>query len=322
MGYAGLLRGDLWNTRLVKRAVRGRPAPSEKSGMEAIPTESEQQPPELLSEGRRLMQEGDYEGAVAYFDWVMALDPEPFILASAHLNRLDALRKLGREQDAQDAEANWESVKQAAIERSATDIERRDPQSGLANEPTAPPKRTPEKRHTLICLACGGKNRSDGRFCVSCGAPLRGDTGSNPGRRDLTAEPAMPGYSPGGVHEDLPDGEAGVAHWTIRPELGIYFDLALLVSTALFAALVIVSIKFMYANSSCDGGNPLDVMLFPAFLMLGLSVALHISSASKRKGWLTYGGVALLVVALSATWFYNLIVTFPFLCGMDYFPQP
>ena len=78
---------------------------------------SEGQASDMLSEGRRLMQEGDYKGAVARFDEVMALETEPMTLASAHLNRLDALRKLGREQGAQAAEANWESVKRAALER-------------------------------------------------------------------------------------------------------------------------------------------------------------------------------------------------------------
>ena len=71
-----------------------------------------------LSEGRRLMQARDFGGAIACFDEVMALNPEPLTLGSAHLNRLDALRKLGRHQEAEAAERNWESLRQTAMQRS------------------------------------------------------------------------------------------------------------------------------------------------------------------------------------------------------------
>ena len=180
---------------------------------------SEQQPIDLLSEGRRLMQEGDYEGALAYFDRVMALDPEPFTLSRAHLSRQHALRKLGRTQEARLAEANWDSEKQAVIAPSATDIER-----------------------------------------------------------------------------------SGVTSWTTNIELGIYFDVALLLSTVLFAALAIVSIN---APGSCDEGSALDVVIFAALLMVVLSAGLHMGSGSERKGCLTYGGVLLAVGIPSAYLFFG-----------------
>ena len=58
-------------------------------------------------------------------------------LGSVHLNRLDALRKLGREEEAQAAEANWDSVRRAALERNAAEKERSYPEGQSGGEPTA-----------------------------------------------------------------------------------------------------------------------------------------------------------------------------------------
>ena len=50
------------------------------------------------SEGLRLEQTGDYEGAVQAFTEALTLNPES---AAAHRNRAEALRRLGREAEAQ-----------------------------------------------------------------------------------------------------------------------------------------------------------------------------------------------------------------------------
>ena len=73
-----------------------------------------------LSTGRQRMQLGDFEGALKYFDEVIALDPTHMTLTSAHGNRAAALRQLGRHQEAADSEDRWESQKQASMLRQAS----------------------------------------------------------------------------------------------------------------------------------------------------------------------------------------------------------
>ena len=80
-----------------------------------------------LSEGKQMLEAGHCEGAVACFDEIMALDPNPPTLASAHFNRLEALRKLGKDQEARAAEESWSLRTQPAIVRRALGTRRADP---------------------------------------------------------------------------------------------------------------------------------------------------------------------------------------------------
>ena len=82
-----------------------------------------------LAEGRQLLQTGDIESALSRFDEVVALNANSMTLASAYMNRLSALRKLGRHEQVADDEARWESVRQAALHRRAT------PDSEIGDEP-------------------------------------------------------------------------------------------------------------------------------------------------------------------------------------------
>ena len=88
---------------------------------------SERDAMSVLSEGRELLQAGNFERAISCFDQVISLDPNQMLLSSAYMNRLTALRKLGRNQEADPDEGKWEEVKEAALERRAiAERERRD----------------------------------------------------------------------------------------------------------------------------------------------------------------------------------------------------
>ena len=65
-----------------------------------------------LSEGLQQFDTREFEGAIARFDEVIALRPSPQALRNAYFKRLDALRELGRHDQAKTDEANWESVEQ------------------------------------------------------------------------------------------------------------------------------------------------------------------------------------------------------------------
>ena len=71
------------------------------------------------SEGLRLEQTGDYEGAVQAFTEALTLNPES---AAAHRNRAEALRRLGREAEAQ---VDLEKVKAKADLAYLGDVDRR-----------------------------------------------------------------------------------------------------------------------------------------------------------------------------------------------------
>ena len=64
-------------------------------------------------------------------------------LSSAHLNRVEALRKLGRGAEADAAEAGWEEVRAAAARRRAAG--------------------------NFFCTSCGAENSAGATYCSGCG---------------------------------------------------------------------------------------------------------------------------------------------------------
>ena len=103
---------------------------------ETVGMASEHDELSMLSEGRELLQAGRFERALACFDELIDLDPSPIALTSAYMNRLSALRQLGRHQEADTDEAKWEAVRQAAIQRKASGGKETDSQIQPAQQAT------------------------------------------------------------------------------------------------------------------------------------------------------------------------------------------
>ena len=132
-----------------------------------------------LSEGMQLLGSGDLEEAIARFEEVLAFQPGIESLRSAHFARLEALRKLGRHEEASAAEENWESVVQAAMAAWAARAGGRpQPARAPAPEPSDVSYRaraepgTQRAYGTRYCASCGTENTAGGDFCASCGASL------------------------------------------------------------------------------------------------------------------------------------------------------
>ena len=90
-----------------------------------------------LGEGKQLFENGDFEGAIARFDEVIAANPDPVTLISAHDSRTAALRKLGRHKEAEDAEESQQSVREALKQRLETGSEQ-EGAGGKRTRPAAP----------------------------------------------------------------------------------------------------------------------------------------------------------------------------------------
>ena len=91
------------------------------------------------SEGLRLEQSGDYEGAVQAFTQALILNPKS---AAGYLNRAEVLRRLGREAEAQVDLEKWKAIAELAYLADANrrrKLESADDDGGFAARQAAEP---------------------------------------------------------------------------------------------------------------------------------------------------------------------------------------
>ncbi len=89
-----------------------------------------------LAEGEQLYGNGDFEGAISRFDEVIASNPNPMSLISAHGSRTAALRNLGGEEEAEEAKESQQSVREALKQRLETGSEE-EVSAGKRTQPAA-----------------------------------------------------------------------------------------------------------------------------------------------------------------------------------------